>query len=291
MNLSAIVPIKGVRKNSESLTRIINLAAEFRIHLILVLDVPDESDIALMKVLVSQRGDSQAEVHQSHASSPGGARNLGMQYIKRDWLMFWDSDDCPQVENILMALSEINSEEIPDVLIGEFALKDQVTVINPSWKSRTNLTQVLTKSPGLWRMIFRSSTVHDAFFPEIPLGEDQIFLWNYFSEFRKIGFTSRVLYSYNSNEEDSQSKKFSDIDSRITALKTLANNLENRQRITPDAYPIVINLIMSYLISVLKTRDFRGFRVLFRVIFSSIYRYRLYGFVNFIKVIKWRGFF
>ena len=142
--------------------------------------------------------------------SPGISRNAGLEHVKTKFVTFWDSDDLPSPKRYL-EMSYLLNTDSADVCIGEYEIvnvKQQgisVENISPS-----HINQQVAINPGVWRMVFRKSSIPTNPFTNLLLGEDHIFLQELnFASMKKSILKEKVYtYFYAGNGNLTSNKKF-----------------------------------------------------------------------------------
>lgn len=219
--LSVVVPVS---KMAGKLNRLSNWLDELdfqECEVFLVHDIQDIRTGPELEDLIMRRAKSNLKLLSGSWNNPGGPRNFGLSQIQGKWATFWDSDDLPQVVNVLRALKS-GSEY--DVLVGSFQLVDSTT----GNVLRTEVVKELEDiffNPGIWRMIFKSNLLMDLKFPELRMGEDQLFLLDLKIYDKKIKFSNEIFYQYFRNHPG-----------QLTAQKSAISDLQTTIKITFDIF-------------------------------------------------------
>jgi hypothetical protein len=173
----------------------------YPIQVIIVHDIADLITGAELRELIRYNKLFNVIFIEGKYRSPGLARNAGIERATGDWYAFWDSDDNPFIENVMLALMETSFDD--EIVIGKFNirnyLKDSVrsdSIITTSFKS-------IAMNPGVWRMVFRSRIVHEVRFTNLRSGEDQVFLSQINFVEKNLKYDPKVFYEYGI-EQDSQ---------------------------------------------------------------------------------------
>jgi glycosyltransferase involved in cell wall biosynthesis len=149
-------------------------------------------------------------------NGPGNARNLGLSFATGAWIAFWDSDDSPKVVETLESIEA--SSESTQVIVCKYS-KTLLTgeVGNP----QLNYLNIAL-NPGLWRFIFRYELIKDCKFPDLKLGEDQVFLVTSGALSQELVLRQSVNYQYvmsGSNQLTSQNGNFEDLGRAVVLLR------------------------------------------------------------------------
>lgn len=226
MQLSVIVPITGPPSRINNLLSWLSEANKFSGEVILVHDVSDSDTVKLLTKTQSRIGNSfNLKVIEGKFGSPGAARNAGKRIAESTWVAFWDCDDIPNVKNVNQLLESSAGDEL-DFLCGSFDVVDvtsqkSVTQHINSGNATTDLKQIAL-NPGIWRFIFKRSSIESVFFLEISMAEDQDFLMDFNLTKRTGRYSHLVTYSYYRGEQGqltTTKSAFSDLEISIRYLK------------------------------------------------------------------------
>lgn len=136
------------------------------------------------------------QVIYSSANNPGGSRNLGIRMSRSAWLTFWDCDDLPVVPAYL-SLLEKTIKEGSTIGIGAFEIEE----IDSGRLTASEILQDLDfegigLNPGIWRMVFNRHILDEVSFPDLSMGEDQVFLQRVLNKNPRITFDVSTVYRY-----------------------------------------------------------------------------------------------
>lgn len=173
------------------------LSAYPQIEVIIINDYSDEATSAELKV-ICQRYDNLKFI-EGNFGNPGSARNAGLEICQGRWIIFWDSDDEPHVENFL-TLVKSNEESNPDICFGRYKIfneKSHLISESSVWSEDTNRNlSSIAQNPGIWRIIFARDLIEGMRFEPLRMAEDQIFICEAVLRARKIGFADNQIYTY-----------------------------------------------------------------------------------------------
>lgn len=195
-----------------------------------VICVDDGSTDGSLRVAKMQSDlDSRIRVIQKANGGVSSARNLGLREAKGEYVLFADSDDYLRY-NACEVLSSIVRDQHPDIVtFGADCI--------PSWANYPWLEKCLSprdavydsfdsgilfkesSAPFSWRALFRRSFLieNGIWYKEsLPLGEDEVFLFEAYPCSSKTVFSSSKLYCYRLSREGSAMEDlFKDMSGRV----------------------------------------------------------------------------
>jgi glycosyltransferase involved in cell wall biosynthesis len=239
-NLTIVIPVRQMAGKLEQLEISISEALREEVKVIVVHDKVDElTDEELQQIMVRQKNPN-LDLITGQFNSPGVARNAGMQRVKTKWVVFWDADDFPIVENLLN-LYEIVVKSDSEIGVGGFQEIDFLNAQTPGNAPNTKQElNSIASSPGIWRMIFQSNLMHENPFTDLLLAEDQILLSDIRFATREIIFCNFPVYKYVKGNPDSltgRNRKIADLERSIFRILDC-----NRHE--PDIRQLEFNWIM-----------------------------------------------
>jgi glycosyltransferase involved in cell wall biosynthesis len=239
--LSIIMPIHQVATGLYFQKEWITGLDPKEVEIICVLDsCPDDISEAIARFLDRMQG--KVRILETEAGNPGEARNLGLKNALGEWITFWDSDDEGMGTAVLESISEVSSET--EVIIGDALLYDMQS------KRSTQLgvdPSGMIYNPGLWRYIFRRSSLGGVVFPPLSSGEDQVFLARYRYLERNSQVVNRILYKYTQNSGNQLTNKSIKISDALSSAM-LIFEATYRSTLWKSSYSVMsARLILTYL--------------------------------------------
>lgn len=252
MLLSVIVPIGDMAGRLQFVKSWLNQVNKYSVEVILIhdqtfLDVGTE-----LKQLVRTVNSSKVILIQGVFGNPGSARNAGLDIATGDWVGFWDSDDTPNVKNIFEAIKI--SQQYDEILVGKFAVFDIKTMEQRIPIKRVNRINSVAMNPGIWRMIFRRSTISEMRFPSLRMGEDQVFLSNLNFGIRKLRFFESIFYQYNLGGTSQLTKSTLALKDLPLASALILDHAKKAQR---KQSVFDLQLVFRQQITIIKNGDFK----------------------------------
>jgi glycosyltransferase involved in cell wall biosynthesis len=189
IQISIIVPITRMYGRLDGLEKWLSEIDFSKVEVILVHDLQDEkTGVELHSLIASQ---PMARIIEQTFLSAGLARNAGLKASQGEWILFWDSDDQPDVSTLHNFLELPNKPNF-DLFVFNFRIEKDGAFSN----IQTGTWRELAVHPGIWRIVFSKSSVSGHIFPSFPLGEDQHFLAQLNLPHCHIGYIDANLYTY-----------------------------------------------------------------------------------------------
>jgi len=165
-----------------------------RIEVVIVHDVGDDTTECELHLLLSAARIKQIKCISGRFGSPGSARNRGFADTRGKWVMFVDSDDVPDVKNVLDAI-EVEKRN-PDAIVGRYLTYDRVNSKMTQCVPWRSCYEQLALNPGVWRIVFLREAIERLTFTNLLMAEDQIFLAQFNPSTRKMVFVNDNFYTY-----------------------------------------------------------------------------------------------
>ncbi len=227
-SLTAVIPVTKRGALVEEMLPWIAEALEYGISIIIVHDKQDSLTGEALFKLINQFPDSPIKISEGSFGNPGETRNLGLENVESEWVVFWDCDDHPFPSKYLGMIQEDQNSE---VCIGRFQVRD---LRNSAVKVKAKVSSRfgIAMEPGLWRMAFKADIVREIRFPPLRMGEDQVFLARLNLGKRRIHFSNSVVYEYRTNVENQltgSNSNFADLIESQQLVKSLITSLQGRK--------------------------------------------------------------
>jgi len=248
--VTAIVPICEPVSELRNLLHWIDDLSGENLALVLVVDDKYPQSVSLLREVAILKPWIWLEVVS--LSNPGSAREYGRKFVKTEFVCFWDADDTPNVRQIMRAIDGIEPDI--DLLIGGFKkVQFENSDIGTANQRPKSLAEIFA-TPGLWRMIFRTSSIAHIKFPELSMAEDQIF----FAELRpwtlKYSLIEEILYEYSIGRKSQLTNNSSALEDLSSSIEILCTFLKKESTNIGEYYLGI--LLVSQIISLLKRKKF-----------------------------------
>jgi glycosyltransferase involved in cell wall biosynthesis len=254
--LSVVVPVGKLYGDISSLESWI--PSHPSVQIVLILDQIDSKTKAAIDGSTLLQNAPLVELYSVDFGNPGQTRNFGFEKTTSPWVLFSDSDDVPNISNILQAIKshdDINT----DIIVGNYEVFD----INKNRTKRIegrSLNQVLNHLPrglGLWRFIFRRDYLKfkAAVFPHLSMAEDQIFFLSLNASPTEIKFVNQIFYRYftgNQFQLTNSSSRIQDLQSAIKLSLTILNRSSSKvdfDFLAAQIFSLMLNSSKKYLMS------------------------------------------
>lgn len=228
--LSVIIPITRMTGRLENLERTFAESEKKQVEFILVHDEQDSSTHKEIEELVKMFDNLNIRLFRETFNSPGLARNFGTGKSTGRWFCFSDADDLPQISNLLK-ISQLAEEIDAQVGIGSIlVVNDEKELLTKSKGLEGRLTSNIisfAKNPAFTRFVFKSDVFKSVDFPEIKMGEDQVYLSRTKFLDYKILFSDKLLYTYFTNLPNQATKNALSLKELPFAIELLRQSLPN----------------------------------------------------------------
>ena len=257
IKISGVIPVGNLMRDKNNLVRIIRLSKKFQIKILIVMDCQKSEAIQEFKLRNAKILDEHVQILESGSGNPGGARQVGLQFVDTDWVCFWDSDDIPDFQNIISSVEK--SSPSRKILIGGFTTLDidgKILKSNRFEIARPDkCISEFARNPGLWRFAVRFEILKNIQFKNLLMGEDQLFIAEILALGEEIEFKVENFYFYNANNPGSltkNSKAFLDLRSASIYMQKILKKSNERY------HGIIIRMYIFILLSSLKRLSMRS---------------------------------
>ena len=214
--IAVIVPVSRMSTKLDNLRQWLRTVDFESIEVILVHDIQDVDTGRELKEITLNI--PQIQLIEARYGSPGMARNAGLDLAKNEWIVFWDSDDLPEVEEVIEMI-EIAANGNFAVAVGGFTVQ---SLTSPNLHSlhliensvSGKLFEEFGMQPGLWRWAFRNEIIGKIRFKAFRMAEDQCFLFDLNLAGQRIYVHPKSVYTYFVGDEQqltNNSKALSDL--------------------------------------------------------------------------------
>jgi hypothetical protein len=255
--VSAIIPIKGIERIRPFLLQTLEKCESLSIRVMLAFDVDRNNDEYInFRHEIEKQFKNPPLIFVSEFNSPGLARNSPLKEVKTEWVTFWDSDDLPDPISVISLIDEtiLRNKQIG---AGMFTIarsnSSQQTIFSQTSWSRNPLLD-LSVNPGIWRFVFNTKRVRDTLFPEILMGEDQIFLAKLNINPSEVNFSEIFTYKYLKHPTGQLTTSRSSVNEIVSASKILNSELTTTKHSNLNLLFLTNQILTGLLRTELKTK-------------------------------------
>lgn len=239
--ISVIIPVYNAEKYLAKCIESILTQTYEKFELILVDDGAKDNSGKICDEYAAK--DERIKVIHKKNGGVSSARNTGIESAKGEFIAFVDSDDWLE-ENSLEILHREITMENADLAAGAFVRivrkgrqrHDFKTALYSGDQIAENIVQFIRLLGGtVWAKLFRRDIIINEgllFNPEIPLGEDSVFLMTYVQFCKKIILKDELVYAYNCMVLNSAVCKFyQDYDKYTACVYTAAKGVVEKSNL------------------------------------------------------------
>ncbi len=246
--LSVVIPVSRMAGRLENLSQTLtNIGSEMNVETILIHDEQDSVTSPELKKIVQAHPNANVTLVERFIGSPGGARNLGLEYAKGSWINFVDSDDVFFPSILISKLREKDTFSHCAVISNYETLNSETKLVIQN-QHRKSMTRVAI-NPGIWRWTLNRECIGNAKFSNLSMGEDQRFLYEFCKKEKDILFINDVTYRYTTNQKfqlTSQTKPKQDLTGALSdVIKIRQSTQDNYDEFTET---LIVKLFISCLI-------------------------------------------
>jgi glycosyltransferase involved in cell wall biosynthesis len=259
-DLSCVIPVSNYYLNGSNLKALIEATSEYNLEIILSCDSLTEGELKeLNDVIDSKPRVGSIQLIAGDFGNPGEPRNRGLKLATRNYLVFWDCDDMPNIEGIKSALGSLKNES-NDFIMGSFAIlnreeSEKVELLKTNSEVALDiLKRELIRNPGIWRILFKRDFIQNLTFPRINCGEDQVFIEKVLALGPRFEAKSELFYFYRKGNTGSTSNLSSSRKDLSAAI--LEGEILLKQKMIFN-YEIITSMVLKQYFSLLKFSKLR----------------------------------
>jgi len=248
--LTAVVPVCEPISEIENLIKWLKNPLPSNLRVVLAADISYPETVNLLRETVDSK--SQLRLVVVSCRNPGETREYGRKFVESEFVCFWDSDDFPDVKEILKIVKGIQPDT--DFLIGGYRRERRGEPRSKaSVRSPENLQDIFI-NPGIWRMVFRTKSIEDARFPPFLMAEDQVFLAELRPWTLNYSLVGESLYNYTTGRKSQLTNNPKAIDDLSLSIHKICDLLEKEPTKIGRIY--LGMLLTSQFNSLLKRRKY-----------------------------------
>lgn len=214
--ISIIVPVYNVEKYLEKSINSV-LIDDGSVEIILIDDGSNDNSVEICDRYAAKYKFIKA-IHQEN-SGPGKARNVGLELAKGKYILFLDSDDIINQQNLILTISQIRHVDYDilvgnkfDILYSDGRRLEKVNKINKKTDEGRDFLEYCMKRKKwipityIWVNLYKKEFIikNNIFFKEnIKLGEDTDWNIRCYLYANSIQLIQNKIYIYRGNRDDS----------------------------------------------------------------------------------------
>lgn len=215
--ISIIIPVYNAERYLKKCIESILTQTYEKIEVILIDDGSKDNSGKICDEYATKDGRIRV-IHKKNAGV-SAARNTGIENAQGEFIAFVDSDDWLEKNSLEILHKEI-TEQNADIVAGTFVKIREKGAVKHNLKSGIYKDGRIAESiidlmeflwGTVWAKLFRRDIIANEkilFNPEIPMGEDTLFLMKYMQFCKKIILKDELVYNYNCLVEGSAVRKF-----------------------------------------------------------------------------------
>ena len=226
--LSIVVPVHNMAGRLGNLESAVKKSREFQLPIQFIL-IQDGKDVETQNELNALAGTYGLFYRQIDVSSPGLARNAGIELCTSEWVTFWDSDDLGNPFEVVQAIQ--NAPAGTKVVVGSYREFDSNSGTTSKVYAPSKSINYLMLNPGIWRFAFKRDFISNKRFPEESMGEDQVFLAKLKIDTREWVLSKTLFYTYFTNVPNqltSSPDKVMELKSSLFKINEVADSISWR---------------------------------------------------------------
>lgn len=197
LDLSIIIPCYNVEKYvRECIESILNQKTKFKYEIILINDGSQDNTLNILKEYEDK--NNVILINQKNRGF-SGARNIGLQYVQGEYLMFVDSDDKLSngaIENLLSIAYKENYE----IVEGRYILFSEGNILFEEQIDEKECVKSIQDLKGYpWAKVIKSNLFQNLIFPEEYWFEDTIMRFLVYPRVTKAKIINNIVYEYRKN--------------------------------------------------------------------------------------------
>lgn len=201
------------------------------------------------------QSDARFKVFHVENGGVSRARNIGLDNMMGEWVMFVDSDDAIAANTLELCVNYAESENT-DIVQFSFVRKKedlgkddgvQTDVLDLLEYAKSKKIQVCAAGSLLRTPIIQDNKIR--FNTQLKLAEDQIFIYEYMNKCESLMRVSNCLYWYRANENSaSRNQRTGDIKNSISALVKQRNKMGIWR-------PIIDKVLTLFIVDIINNKD------------------------------------
>lgn len=204
--------------------------------------------------------DSRVRVFHKPNGGVSSARNLGLDNVTGEWVVFVDSDDEVTdlyLYNLLLHTKKMKVDLVISYAIMQDSLGNRVKEIYPENMVEDNYSSLfsfneLNWHTAPWSKLFKSTLCKELRFVEgMHLGEDLVFLYTYMLSCKSIFVSSDTDYIYNFENQISLTKRINKFETELLGYKKVVevvNKLVEEKQLDDKIVELKLGWVIAFYV-------------------------------------------
>lgn len=232
--VSIVVPVYNAEKTLDKCIKSI-IAQSYRdFELLLIDDGSSDSSGSICDAYMDT--DDRVKVYHKVNGGVSSARNMGIDNVSGEWILFVDSDDWLG-ESLLQNLMEMSN--CADLVVSyPILVFSDKTSFAPQFPSRFYdessfqdifIYNALHEYTSPWAKLFKKEIIRNEqirFCEDMFIGEDMVFLYTYMKYVKSIYVSTSTDYFYNFESQSSLTKRVNTFSSEYSGYSKILNTIE-----------------------------------------------------------------
>lgn len=265
--LNVVIPVSDFKNRMTFFDSWIQDIEDYPIQLVLIHDTPDEQVHSLFLSYFTSFNSKKLILKKVNFKSPGLSRNFGLKFVSAKYVAFWDSDDVPHLDTVFQAIQELPEDF--DIIVGQYRSYpfNQVTPIIKASKDG-DISDIFAKPPGMWRMIFKTTSINNLKFEDYQMGEDQLFISSIDWTEMRVSFTSFIFYDYITHDKSRLTGEYGNILDLIKVLKDVAALFKIQKNMSKFLAMVLLRLSFFSITKLTIVNKLKVVKILFLVLLN-----------------------
>lgn len=201
IKVSVIVPVYNAHNTLNRCLESLTKQTLEDIEIICVDDCSVDDSWAIMQDWERRYPEKMIIINSPENRGPGGARNIGLQYARGEYIGFCDSDDYVHSNMYKLLYDEAKTDDYDFVDCGYFEEKENNGILRTGDDCIGNLDddkrkKLIVAGGYLWSHIFKKEILEGISFRENVILEDMETLMQLIIRAKKISIVKEILYMY-----------------------------------------------------------------------------------------------
>jgi glycosyltransferase involved in cell wall biosynthesis len=251
--LSVLVPIKNMSGRLTNIEIWLQRISHYNSEVIFIVDSSSDETFSDLNTIVDSNNYEKVKIIKGNFGGPGDARNFGIAQATGEWVAFWDSDDNPNVDAFVNMIN--NAQQAgKQIAVGDWRkVNSNLEISQAQFKKKYDFNLLFflktVRNPGIWRWAFKRRIIDGVYFPNLLMGEDQVFLANLNIDWLKVYRDKENVYDYIQGNPSQLTSSHLAVNDRLKMSQHLVKNPVNSKYFSFFTRILRIKIKLSVLIN------------------------------------------